>query len=183
MREFEKKLDAALKKNMLKEDTRPSEGMWYFIWLKPRWELRVFKETEYGNLTHQDCWYKYLAPVMGKHYKIDVKKVVNNVDSLENAYSCMPRGRVYIAQDGKYTFGHGNDFPIDVKKAQMMLIAQFELTKLALMGKTKFKFDEHEQMIESDQEVAQTLIGKIPYGRHAKPVFTSQTWDNELSTT
>ena len=178
MQNFEQKLDAALKANMIKEDTRPSEGMWYFVWLKPRWELRVFKETEYGNLTHQDAWYKYLAPIIGKHYKVDINKVVGT-DSLKNAYACMPRGRVYVSEDGKYTFGNGDDFPINPKKAQIMLISQFELTKLALMGKTKWKYDEHERMIETDQAVVQALIGKVPYGKASPAPATSQTFDDE----
>ena len=125
---------------------------------------RIFKDSEYGDVTHQAIWSDYLAPLIAKHYKIDPDKVVG-VESLRDVYTCMPRGRVYLVIDQKWTMAHGNDTPIEFKKAQMLIPAQFGLTKHVLNGLVKWKFEEHETMSNTDQKVAQTLLGKIPYRR------------------
>jgi hypothetical protein len=153
----------AFRKKMLQMDTRPSEGLWYFVWLKPMWQLMIFKATEYGELSHLDAWSKFVADKVAKHYKINPDDVVNGVDSLRNSYLCMPRGRVSLNPAGDWIFVHGDDFPICREKAMMLLPSRFSLMKQLLLKKVKFKFDEHEVMDKLDQRVAKALIGKIPY--------------------
>ena len=160
---FDKKLDLALKKALIKEDTRPSEGIWYYVWLKPKWVLYAFKATEFGDMTHLDVWSSSLADVMAKHYKINPDQIINDVDSLRNAHCCMPRGRVWKNPEGKWIFGHGNDFPIDTAKAMKVLPASFELTKEILNKNVTFRFEEHETMEKEDMLIVQALIGKVPY--------------------
>jgi len=160
-----KKLLEDLKKLNLKEDTRPSEGIWWYVWLKPRWRIEAFKVTEYGELNHSDVWPKYVAPMIAAHYKVPIGSEVYN--SLAEVYASMPRGRVE-ERDGRWVFNYGDDFPVDPKKAQMQLPGEFELYRHLLAGKVVFRVSEHEGMIEDDKDIIQRIIGKIPY-KKGKP--------------
>jgi hypothetical protein len=146
---------------MLVEDTRPSEGIWYYVYLKPIWKLYVFKATEYGDMTHVDAWSKYLADIVAKHYKVNPDKVIG-AESLRTAYLCMPRGRVFQDQKGKWIFNHGNDFPVPIKKAKKLLPAEFELTKQALQKMVEFRFEDHEVQDPHDVHIFKTLVGQSP---------------------
>jgi len=161
MTENLKKLLSELKKFSLNEDTRPSGGIWYFLWLKPHWILEAYKETEYGEMTHATLWEKYLADTIGKHYKADPDEIFG-LDSIRNAYTGMPRGRV-LMQGGIWMFYHGNDFPISYGKATKLLPSAFELNRHAVLGKVKFEYDDHETMQPEDQETLRQVIGNIPY--------------------
>jgi hypothetical protein len=154
-----------LKRSLLKEDTRPAAGIWYFVWLKPVWKLEVYKDTEYGDSTHMDVWAKYVADEIASHYKVDVDKVLGGVDSLRNMYQCMPRGRVFQNLKKEWILAHGNDFPkkYGVNRAKKQIVSSFELTTLFLMGKARFAFDGHETMDKQERALAAKLLGKIPY--------------------
>lgn len=157
------KLLDSLKKNPLKEDIRPSEGIWYWVWLKPNWQLREFRFTEYGeDIQHDEAWRNYIAPEIAKHYKVKLTEVVG-VDSLINAYTGMPRGRV--AKTDKWMFYHGNDTPIPMVKAKLMIASRFNLRSALVEGKAEFRFDEHEAMQDEDKTVLESIIGEIPYAR------------------
>jgi hypothetical protein len=146
-----------MKKDSLREDYRPSEGIWYWVWLKPKWKLMEFKATEYGDLTHEDAWRRYVSDNLVVHYNIR-----EGVDEIKDAYTGMPRGRV--AHVGKkWVFYHGDDTPINFAKAKIQIVSRFELTKQALAGQVEFKFDEHETMQEDDRAIVKKYIGDVPY--------------------
>jgi len=149
-----------LKKSPLREDRRPSEGVWYFIWLKPKWVLEAYKFTEYGDSfgqLHSTLWEKYLADKVGNHYGIDPDEIYG-MDSLRNASSGMPRGRVALTDSG-WALYHGNDTPIPFDKAKTILLNAFELSQF----NNRFEYDDHEIMTPEDQETIQEAIGHVPY--------------------
>jgi len=154
-------------KNMKKAKnlSKPSEGIWFWVWLKPRWELVVYTAAEYkefDELTHESVWGMYTAGKVASHYHID-----EDDHEIRNAYAGMPRGRV--AHVGKkWVFYHGDDIPavlLNVSKAaiQQEIISRFNLTKQALAGQVEFKFDEHETMQEDDRAIVKKYIGDVPY--------------------
>jgi hypothetical protein len=172
-----KKIDRLLekmRKEVLKEDTRPYEGLWYFVYYKPQWVLEAFKTTEYGEMNHDECWEKFICAKLQDHYKVNPDKFVlvstaesEMEESLRAAYTGMPRGRV--TQGEKWVFYHGNDSPIPEGKLIKLLPAKFELTRHALEQGVKFEFDEHETMQEIDIQVVQSVLGiKIPYKKRTK---------------
>jgi len=164
-KEVTKKLDRlldSLKRNALKEDVRPSEGVWYWVWLKPSWVLREFRFTEYGgDIQHDVAWRNYIAPEIAKHYKVSLNEVVG-VDSLINAYTGMPRGRV-AKTSSKWVFYHGNDTPVNFAKAKLMIAARFNLRNALVDGTATFMYDEHEAMQDEDKAVIEAVIGEVPY--------------------
>lgn len=158
-------INKSLKQILLKEDTRPSAGIWYLVYLKPTWKIMVYKETEWGDVTHMDIWSKHLANEIAAHYKVDVDRVLGDFDSLRNMYQCMPRGRVYQNLKKEWILAHGNDFPkkFGVERAKKRIVAGFELTVLFLNKRAKFSFDEHEVMDKQEQALVVKLLGRIPY--------------------
>lgn len=147
-----------LKRDSLKEDYRPSEGIWYWVWLRPKWKLTEFKKTEYGDMTHEDAWTRYVSGKIAKHYGV-------SNDDLKDAYTGMPRGRVVRIgkKDVLWVFYHGDDTPISFGRAKFQLVSRFELRKQASEGQTGFQFHEHETMQEDDMAIVQRSIGKVPY--------------------
>ena len=45
----------------INESRKPTQGIWYYIYYEPKWELVVFKADEYGNLSHLEAWGNYSA--------------------------------------------------------------------------------------------------------------------------
>ena len=173
------KLDEIAKKQLLlREDTRPSEGIWYFVFVKGVWQLEFYKATEYGDITHDEVWRKYICMLLADNYKINpderltvdavpshVKKIepgkTDWTDTVRNSYRGMPRGRVTLI-DGIYVCYHGNDSPLPGNKAETLVPAKFELTKLIFMKKVKWEFDDHETMLPTDRAIVEKAIGKMP---------------------
>jgi hypothetical protein len=155
-------------KNMkkAKKTPKPSGGIWFWVWLKPRWELVVYLAAEYkelGEVTHEAAWGMYTAGKVASHYHID-----EDDHEIRNAYAGMPRGRV--AHVGKkWVFYHGDDTPsvllmgLSKVEIQQVIISRFNLTKQALAGQVEFKFDEHETMQEDDRAIVKKYIGDVPY--------------------
>ena len=149
-KEFEAKLAEALRRRLLHEDRRPSEGIWYWVYLKPDWELRVFKNTEYGDfLTHVDVWEDYIAPLLAEHYNVSLK-------SLINIPYAMPRGRVVKRKDGTWFLYHGNDAPGGLAKWKKKIIHAFNLE--GQVGLINWDVDDHEKMLTVDKQAFKALI-------------------------
>lgn len=131
---------------------RPREGVWYYVWLKPRWKL-----VGAFNTSHLELWNKEVVPVIGKHYRLsaDARK------DLETAHKSMPRGRVGIRSSVWFSW-HGNDVKQDVLDA---VTSGFGLTPLLMKNELTVAFHDHEVMSAEHQCVAMDCIGSIPYDR------------------
>jgi hypothetical protein len=145
--------------------SKPSEGVWYWVWLKPRWELVSYQSNEYkefGDLTHEDVWMHYVSGKIASHYGI-----AEDDHEIRNAYTGMPRGRVtHVGK--KWVFYHGDDIPavllrgVSKDEIHQEIVSRFNLTKQALAGNVEFRFDEHETMQDDDIEIVKRIIGDVP---------------------
>lgn len=133
-----------------------SDGIWYYVWLKPEWKLYVL----YGELIqHADQWRESVVPDIAKHYKIDSRP-------LAPLYYSMPRGRVVSERYGeKYRIVHGGDFPSSLGESAEIksLVGLFGLSNRMILGKVSVEFHEHETMDADHQKRMKKIIGKIPY--------------------
>jgi hypothetical protein len=166
-----KKLDDILgvKVTVLKEDARPSSGIWYYVWLAPKWERVIVKHSEFGPYGHPKFWENYIADKIVKHYKL---KLSDLAVVKELCYS-MPRGRVdYVPKSDVELVGEkpdtwymdfGGDIPGDVESEQRHLISGFNLTGFAIRNKVEFRVVPHEKMLETHKDAMQKLIGDVPY--------------------
>jgi hypothetical protein len=175
---LDEKLNKAFR--IIKETRRmPTSGIWYYVWLKPRWELVVFPELdengekEYGDLAHLEAWMNYLVPKLVSHYGLKLTDV--QLDQFTDAYRGVPRGRVDISDDlvhGDVPKGqsvwyilHGNDFPKG-KNAESELgkiMRELRIAGFAASGRVQMKFSEHETMVGSHCELLRQFLGEIPY--------------------
>lgn len=164
-------------KKVLKEDTKPSGGIWWYLWLKPKWVFISFKESEYGEITHADVWSKYVVEKVAKHYKVNPDKVVG-FESLRNTYTCFPRGRVWAKGD-KFVISHGNDSPVSLAKLKNTVISEFNLVGFELNKRLVVTFDEHEQMLQEDMEVFTALTRERPWKSGGKRAEQLEDFDDE----
>jgi hypothetical protein len=174
---IDEKLNKAFK--IIKETRRmPTTGIWYYIWLKPQWELEVFPALdenggkEYGDLSHLEAWMNYLAPKLVTHYGL--KLTNEQLEQLTDAYRGVPRGRVDISDDlihgtskgsSIWFILHGNDFPRgkNMESELGKIMRELRIAGYAASGKIKTKYSEHETMVESHQKVLQQFFGEIPF--------------------
>jgi hypothetical protein len=162
--DFDAKLKRAL--GVVKEDRRPKLGIWYYLWLAPKWKLRTYTYTEDSkNLAHLEAW-RAILPDIAEHYGITDR---SKIDALEDAYTCMPRGRVDSnvglgISDTLEWYGvfHGNDFPLPMSAEIKKIIGMFDLTGLYLGGKVRVIETDHEKMEPSHRQIANQIIGEIP---------------------
>jgi len=155
----------------LTEQHRPTGGIWYYLYLKPRWVRRIFTDIDHLGIGHPEAWRNYLVPELAKHYKLTdywSKRLA------EQAYG-MPRGRVYQVEaeahkqgekPGDWNFYYGADFPsrLDPEHEKRMLISEFSLNAAAATEKVKFVLVAHEKMNEADKKEVQKILGvRIPY--------------------
>jgi hypothetical protein len=176
--DLDEKLNKAFK--IIKETRRmPTAGIWYYIWLKPQWELIVFPaldengEKEYGDLAHLEAWMNYLVPKLVTHYGLKLTK--EQLEQLTDAYRGVPRGRVDISDDlihggtpkgpSMWFIFHGNDFPKgkNIESELGKIMRELRIAGFAASGKIQTKYSEHETMVESHQKVLQQLLGEIPF--------------------
>ncbi len=136
----------------------PTGGIWYYVWLKPKWELVILHGEE---KLHLDMWFDHVIPLLKKKYKLPAKQRVKLGDL---TYS-MPRGRVTeVVEGGESVFliRHGDDFPEGVRKESELkkIVAYFGLTNRAV----EYEVDPHETMVPEEQDDLEAIIGSVPYG-------------------
>ena len=160
--EFDNKLNS-----VLSENTRPSEGIWYYIYLKPEWGFLHWKFTEYPTAyDHPKVWVDYVLPVLVKHYKL----TDDQTDKLKPLYYSMPRGRInHLAflpghsSSGRWVVAHGRDFPLDEDSELKNIVNAFNLSGLVLWKMVDFEVADHEKMSKRHMEDIQKIIGPVPY--------------------
>jgi hypothetical protein len=76
-----------------------------------------------------------------------------DVDSLEENYRGIPRGRVIEKASNQWVVAHGKDFPIEAYKSD--IFAEYKLNDVDGMGKVAWEYDPHEAMIGTDKELVQ----------------------------
>ena len=170
------KLDNVLgtKVEVIKENKEPTEGIWYYLYLKPKWVRLIITNQEYGSYGHPQFWEKYIVPKLIQHYKLDDSQI----DKLNELPYSMPRGRVTFTgkdtgihaivggeeeQPNTWHLDHGNDFPLDKESEERRLISGFNLTGPANSNKVKFRRVNHETMLPAQQARLTAIIGEVPY--------------------
>lgn len=142
-------------------DEDPTGGIWYYVWLKPKWELVILHGED---RLHLDMWFDHIVPLLKKKYKLTKQEAVRLTDL---SYS-MPRGRVTeLLERGQSSFmvRHGGDFPGGLRKESELkkIVAYFGLTNRVILKQVEFVVDQHEKMIEEEQVDLSEIIGDVPY--------------------
>ncbi len=135
----------------------PVGGIWYYVFLRPRWELIILHGEQH---LHTDMWKRHIVPLLRKKYKFSRDEV-----SLANdlPYS-MPRGRVTeVIEGGESVFivRHGKDFPVGLRQESELkkIVAEFGLTNRSILGQVEFIYDPHETTVEEERVDMKNLIG------------------------
>jgi hypothetical protein len=148
----------------------PNIGIWYYIWLKPNWELRFLlrKLDDPKNVGHVKFW-QSLVEEIDKHYSLTDE----GISTLRGLPYGMPRGRVELkdATAGRvltpqtvFVLYHGNDFPLPKQAEIKTLITSFDLVPFALEHRVIDAFTDHETTVEEHRKKTQEILGPIPYG-------------------
>lgn len=143
------------KNPLLDEGAR--EGIWYLVWLKPRWQV-VIDNT---GMNHYDLWQHEIIPVLKKHYKLSK----NEAAELSMYHAGMPRGRIIQDSPDRWLAGHGGDWPAGVSEEAVLkgVYGKLGLSKQAMLGQIDAGEVVHETMDLSEQEAVQDIIGRIPF--------------------
>jgi len=152
-----------------KVSSRPSSGIWYYVWDGSTWELMVWKTHEAFS-GHPEAWESAIAPELARKLGLDARKTS---ELCEIPY-CMPRGRVdatgtseqILSNDYDWRLYHGGDIPSGLNKEaeERKLVSAFDLTGPLLHGKAKFEVVSHETMLPAHRAKFEELTGlKVPY--------------------
>jgi hypothetical protein len=137
----------------------PEDGIWYYVWLKPKWELVILHGKD---VLHLDMWFDHVMPLLKKKYKLTKSETVRLGDI---PYS-LPRGRITeFVERGESTFfiRHGDDFPKGLRKESELkkIVAYFGLTNRT--RQVEYEVDPHEAMVRGEQDDLEAIIGPVPY--------------------
>ena len=113
------------------------DGIFYYVYLKPNWQIVSFSMTKEDAIIHPDLWQRAVVPLLVKHYKI--KKDFANNTEFKFAFSAMPRGRVMGYPDGSWIVDYG-PLPktLPENRVRVEVVNRFGLTRSKLEGKVKF---------------------------------------------
>jgi len=151
--------------------SKPMEGPWYYVWLKPYWKIIAFAHPFGGEegYTHEQLWENAAAQTIAKHYGLSHEKMTE----VDNCPYSMPRGRVVWQgpskehERGRFVVYLGNDMPKSINKIKFRrdIMSKFNLLVTALDDNDRVVFseDDHEIMQSSDQDTVENLIGRVPY--------------------
>jgi len=154
---------------IIKTSSRPSSGIWYYVWDGSKWELIVWKTHEAFS-GHPEAWEAEIAPNLAKKLGLDARKA----RELAEISYCMPRGRVdatgtseqIAANDYDWRLYHGGDIPSVLNKEteERKMISAFDLSGPFIRGKAKFEVVPHETMFPAHRAKFEELTGlKVPY--------------------
>lgn len=154
---------------IIKTSSRPSSGIWYYIWNGDKWELMVWKTHEAFS-GYPEAWEGAIAPALAQKLGLDSRKS----RQLAEIPYCMPRGRVDatglpeqpFSSDYDWRLYHGGDFPsgLDKEAEERKLVSAFDLTGPFVCGKAKFEIVPHEKMLADHQAKFEQITGlKVPY--------------------
>ena len=167
MTNFSERLDKILaQKNLVREDQAPHTGIWYYLWLKPKWKLWTYPYVDGKEYSHYEVW-QTLAEDVAKHYNLDS----DQLSELQELPYAFPRGRVDTSdilatnqlgipsQSGKYYILHGDDFPMSKDGEIKKIISIFNLIGPATRGQVEEKAVEHEMTDPKHVEAIKRIIG------------------------
>ena len=148
---------AAIKRNGRANGDAATEGIWYFVYLKPDWMLLLDRDR---NASHLQYWRKTVVPMLIDWYKLK-KDVAPKLGELS---ASMPRGRV-LEDEGRHGVYHGGDFPksLSFQGEINKIISGFGISKRYLLQRVDIRYEPHEKMEAAQQKVLQKIIGKLPY--------------------
>jgi len=159
MKSFEERLDKVL----LKEDRKPKTGIWYYLWLKPKWKLWTYTYED-KHPSHLEAW-QILAEDIANHYNLSDEKL----EELKEVPYGLPRGRVdnnipdfpTFFTSNKWYILHGDDFPLSKAGEIKRIVSIFNL--VYVVNDVEVKVIGHEMMDPKHQERIQEILGPIPY--------------------
>lgn len=166
---FNERLEKALaRKNLIREDQTPRTGIWYYLWLKPRWKLWTFPYVDVKKAySHYEVW-QALAEDVGRHYKLTERQV----SDLQELPYCFPRGRVDTSdilatnelgepntRSDQWFLLHGNDFPLSKDGEIKKIISLFNLVGPATRDMVKELVVDHEKMVPDHVAKASVILG------------------------
>jgi len=143
-------------------------GIWYYVYLKPTWVLRVFpRKIGSPNLPHMKAWTLMVVEEIARHYHLSEEQK----KELADLPWCMPRGRVDDVDldtgkplNGDFAVYHGNDFPVGTKDGEIKrIIGRLNLSPLVFQYRVLLVEHKHEKMDEEHKKKAQAILGPIPY--------------------
>ena len=168
MTDFSARLDKVLaQKNLLREDQTPHVGIWYYLWLKPKWQLWTYPYID-KQPSHYEVW-QVLAEDVAKHYNLNSNQLIE----LQELPYCFPRGRVDTSdllvrdplsspsKSGKWWLLHGDDFPLSKDGEIKKIISIFNLIGPANRGLVEERVATHEMIDPKHVEAAIKLIGNF----------------------
>ena len=135
-------------------ESQPNEGPWYWVYLRPYWELFAAPaRNQEESQDHPHFWRETVAPRLAEHYKISSRQL----PALNETPYGLPRGRVSNTRIGGVTnwnLWHGNDLPkeIPIRSAFGMILDAFNLRPAMTAKTVRQCFDEHEQMLIEDAD-------------------------------
>jgi len=155
---------------IFKTGSRPSPGIWYYIWDGKQWELMVWKTHESSMSGHSEIWEAIIAPSLAQKLGLSPDKA----RLLAEVPYCMPRGRVdatgspekVLAGEYDWRLYHGGDFPsgLDQQSEERKLISAFDLTGPFIRGMARLELASHEAMSSHDRQKFQEITGLVvPY--------------------
>jgi hypothetical protein len=140
---------------LVKRATTPSEGIYYAV-PKDRamtsWDLKAQRADETEEPLHFLFW-DYIKDYL--QHKLHLS--FSELETIEDNYTGLPRGRIMKRSDGIWLIQHGNDTP---KEINHLILAEFGLLALYKEGKAKFDFNEHEQMNQKEKKIVWKVIKK-----------------------
>lgn len=132
----------------------PCEGIYYIVREPSGWRLAAWRFAVGQDREHQAMWETDLAPALARQWAAVLQ---TDAHELEHALKILafsfPRGRVSKVKD-QFVVYHGND-----RKPFMHLSKKVIEHSFHIVGRCRWKYDEHERCVGFEKEELQCVLG------------------------
>lgn len=132
--------------------TQPEIGVFYLV---PDPKTKKYSLVSEFDKPGHDSAHFFLWERVARLLKDKFKK--KDVAPIWDTYTGLPRGRISTGQKNEWLVLHGDDFPMDEYKSE--ILSEFSLNDANSIGKVKWVIEPHEKMGKSDQSAVEKVLG------------------------
>jgi hypothetical protein len=157
-----RKIEQMLKGVVVKTAGKPLQGPWYYIYLRPKWEIRTMPMDSSSTMDHPQFWRTIVDDSIVPHYGVKDPVIIRELKNLPYA---MPRGRVAsvrkLGGGPQWVAYYGQDYKYN-RQEMLRILGEFNLLPQFQAGLARFVPDEHEVIVRHDFERFNRMVNLTP---------------------
>jgi len=131
---------------------QPEIGIFYLV---PNPKTKIYTILSAFDRPGEDSAHYFLWDEVVKTLRFRFKKA--NVDGIQDSYQGLPRGRISIKGTNYWVVLHGDDFPLQEYKSD--IVSEFKLMDAESINKVSWAVETHEKMNPNEKKRVEEVLG------------------------